>query len=93
MLGFRGHFSTKSRRYSTTLGCLRDARKGWRDQRTLGTHGIEPSTTVRRASGEEVADMVWGEETEDTTHVIRLGRIVRIPRHELQAVLGVSPAA
>ncbi|CAM5716881.1 Replication initiation protein OS=Streptomyces violarus OX=67380 GN=FHS41_006725 PE=4 SV=1 [Streptomyces violarus] len=26
MLGFRGHFSTKSRRYSTTLGALRDAR-------------------------------------------------------------------
>ncbi|GAA2130403.1 replication initiator [Actinomadura napierensis] len=26
MLGFRGHFSTKSRRYSTTLGALRAAR-------------------------------------------------------------------
>ncbi|GHB79554.1 replication initiation protein [Streptomyces viridiviolaceus] len=30
MLGFRGHFSTKSRRYSTTLGALRDARTEWR---------------------------------------------------------------
>ncbi|MGW4949043.1 replication initiator [Streptomyces parvulus] len=30
MLGFRGHFSTKSRRYSTTLGALRDARADWR---------------------------------------------------------------
>ncbi|MGD3105529.1 replication initiator [Streptomyces sp. YGL11-2] len=30
MLGFRGHFSTKSRRYSTTLGALRDVRKAWR---------------------------------------------------------------
>lgn len=29
MLGFRGHFSTKSRRYSTTLGRLRSARKRW----------------------------------------------------------------
>ncbi|WP_431894217.1 replication initiator [Nonomuraea sp. bgisy101] len=27
MLGFRGHFSTKSRRYSTTLGALRSARE------------------------------------------------------------------
>ena len=27
MLGFRGHFSTKSRRYSTTLGRLRQARR------------------------------------------------------------------
>ena len=30
MLGFRGHFSTKTRRYSTTLGALRDARADWR---------------------------------------------------------------
>ena len=27
MLGFSGHFSTKSRRYSTTLGALRAARR------------------------------------------------------------------
>jgi hypothetical protein len=27
MLGFRGHFSTKSRRYSVTLGALRRARR------------------------------------------------------------------
>ncbi|MEU4683459.1 replication initiator [Streptomyces xinghaiensis] len=30
MLGFRGHFSTKTRRYSTTLGALRQARAEWR---------------------------------------------------------------
>jgi hypothetical protein len=30
MLGFRGHFSTKTRRYSTTLGALRDVRAEWR---------------------------------------------------------------
>ena len=29
MLGFRGHFSTKSRRYSITLGALRRARARW----------------------------------------------------------------
>ncbi|NRD08858.1 replication initiator [Rathayibacter agropyri] len=29
MLGFRGHFATKSRRYSTTLGKLRSARQLW----------------------------------------------------------------
>ncbi|MGY4919931.1 replication initiator [Streptomyces sp. 900116325] len=32
MLGFRGHFSTKSRRYSVTLGSLRDARRAWRTE-------------------------------------------------------------
>ncbi|MFI2784028.1 replication initiator [Streptomyces sp. ALB3] len=30
MLGFRGHFSSKSRAYSTTLGALRDVRRSWR---------------------------------------------------------------
>ncbi|MBO0729267.1 MAG: zinc finger-like domain-containing protein [Acidimicrobiaceae bacterium] len=33
MLGFGGHFSTRSRRYSTTLGCLRQARQDWRMRR------------------------------------------------------------
>ena len=30
MLGFRGHFLTKSRRYSTTFTALRAARRTWR---------------------------------------------------------------
>jgi hypothetical protein len=33
MLGFRGHFVTKSRGYSTTLGELRDDRARWRADR------------------------------------------------------------
>jgi hypothetical protein len=33
MLGFGGHFSTKSRRYSTTLTALRRARTYWRETR------------------------------------------------------------
>jgi hypothetical protein len=33
MLGFGGHFSTKSRHYSTTLSALRRARVDWRDNR------------------------------------------------------------
>lgn len=35
MLGFRGHFSSKSRRYSVTLGSLRGARRRWRLDRVL----------------------------------------------------------
>jgi hypothetical protein len=30
MLGFRGHFASKSRRFSVTLGCLRRARADYR---------------------------------------------------------------
>ncbi|NUV87505.1 replication initiation protein [Streptomyces sp. KAI-26] len=38
MLGFRGHFSSKSRAYSTTLGALRDVRRAWRLAQAEATH-------------------------------------------------------
>jgi hypothetical protein len=40
MLGFRGHFSTKSRSYSTTLGALRDARRTWRTEQARAHAGL-----------------------------------------------------
>lgn len=49
MLGFRGHFSTKSRCYSTTLGALRDARRAWRTEQTRAHAGLpepDPTTTL-----------------------------------------------
>ncbi|MEU4297173.1 replication initiator [Kitasatospora aureofaciens] len=49
MLGFRGHFSTKSRCYSVTLGTLRDARRTWRTEQARAHHGLpdlDPSTTL-----------------------------------------------
>ncbi|MEU8932891.1 replication initiator [Streptomyces sp. NPDC048409] len=48
-LGFRGHFSTKSRCYSVTLGQLRDDRRAWRTEqaRTLaGLPDLDPTTTL-----------------------------------------------
>jgi hypothetical protein len=44
MLGFRGHFSTKSRAYSTTLGKLRTARAD--HQRAQHAHEIPDGETV-----------------------------------------------
>ncbi|MFI1957106.1 replication initiator [Streptomyces althioticus] len=41
MLGFRGHFSTKTRAYSTTLGALRAARAAWHRR-----HSAPPSPTT-----------------------------------------------
>jgi hypothetical protein len=39
MLGYRGHFATKSRRYSTTMRALRAARRDWRRrQHRIGDH-------------------------------------------------------
>jgi hypothetical protein len=48
MLGFRGHFSTKSRRYSTTLRCLRKARQDWRNHRLIAGLGYPEGTRVQR---------------------------------------------
>jgi hypothetical protein len=45
MLGFRGHFVTKSRYYSTTLGELRDARAQWRADEVVDDAGLENDTT------------------------------------------------
>ncbi|MFJ6085383.1 replication initiator [Streptomyces sp. NPDC092369] len=45
MLGFRGHFSTKSRRYSTTLGALRDARTEWRRAQAAPANTPTTNTT------------------------------------------------
>ncbi|MET9099427.1 replication initiator [Streptomyces antibioticus] len=46
MLGFRGHFSTKSRRYSTTLGALRTARADWRRAQTTPPVPQDGETTL-----------------------------------------------
>ncbi|MDT0451954.1 replication initiator [Streptomyces hesseae] len=49
MLGFRGHFSTKSRRYSTTLGALRGVRRAWRVEQARTRAGLpapEENTTL-----------------------------------------------
>ncbi|MFF1847999.1 replication initiator protein RepSA [Streptomyces sp. NPDC058217] len=49
MLGFRGHFSSKSRRYSTTLGALRQTRADYRaaqEHSALGLDDREPDTVL-----------------------------------------------
>ncbi|MFI0814077.1 replication initiator protein RepSA [Streptomyces sp. NPDC021098] len=51
MLGFRGHFSTKSRRYSTTLGALRQVRADYRAAQERRERGLpnpddHPETTT-----------------------------------------------
>ncbi len=49
MLGFRGHFSSKSRSYSTTLGALRQDRADFRaaqEAAVLGLDDREPDTVL-----------------------------------------------
>ena len=46
MLGFRGHFLTKSRRYSTTFTALRQVRAAWRLDQHRAALGIDDDTTI-----------------------------------------------
>jgi hypothetical protein len=55
MLGFGGHFSTKSRRYSTTLGALRRARVTY---------------AIRRRRGDTLPLDVWGRPEDDQAIIV-----------------------
>jgi hypothetical protein len=46
MLGFRGHFSTRSRAYSTTLTALRQARADYHRARQAAAQPYDPDTTL-----------------------------------------------
>ncbi|MGB8386173.1 MAG: replication initiator, partial [Dermatophilaceae bacterium] len=64
MLGFRGHFSTKSRRYSITLGALRRARARW-----------QAMVSVSRRTGvpldvDDVEAWLLADEQDETTLVV-----------------------
>ena len=55
MLGFGGHFSTKSRRYSTTLGALRRARVAY---------------AIRRRHGDTLPLDAWGRPEDDQAIIV-----------------------
>ncbi|HET6873501.1 MAG TPA: replication initiator, partial [Acidimicrobiales bacterium] len=80
MLGFRGHFSTKSRRYSTTLGRLRAARAEFRRRN-------DPSLADARPIGDDQDD-------EDTTLIVGEWKFVGVGHASSgDAVLAAAAAA
>lgn len=64
MLGFRGHFATKSRRYSITVGALRRARR--RAQTLIAEH----KTTGRPLDLAVLEADLLSDEEDETTLVI-----------------------
>lgn len=46
MLGYRGHFATKSRRYSTTMRALRAARRDWHRRQHPDAHMYRDATVI-----------------------------------------------
>jgi hypothetical protein len=65
MLGFRGHYSTRSRCYSTTLTALRQARRDWRDQRLLAALGRPGESKVVRHD-----ELISDQDDEETILVV-----------------------
>ena len=70
MLGFRGHFASKSRRYSTTLGRLRQARRDHVRRTAEPLPGGEP---VRVGDDADLAEL-----EADTTLVVGSWRFAGI---------------
>jgi hypothetical protein len=66
MLGFRGHFSTKSRRYSITLGRLRRARARYAELRAAAEHNEEARAVLLDLDELEA----WVLADEETTLVV-----------------------
>ena len=64
MLGFRGHFATKSRRYSITVGALRRARR--RAQALIAEH----KTTGRPLDLAALEADLLADDEDETTLVI-----------------------
>ena len=52
MLGYRGHFATKSRRYSTTMRALRAARRAWHRRQ-------HPSPRIVARAVITITDLEW----------------------------------
>jgi hypothetical protein len=50
MLGYRGHFATKSRRYSTTMRALRAARRDWHRRQQPNVRGDGDPIVIRHTT-------------------------------------------
>ena len=59
MLGYRGHFATKSRRYSTTMRALRATRRDWQRRQHPSPERHGDQTTVITLTDLEWAGRGW----------------------------------
>ncbi|MCS3790012.1 hypothetical protein HNP11_004211 [Tsukamurella ocularis] len=82
-LGYRGHVTTKSRRYSLTMGALRAARALWRQEHLTGS--VQPAGPA--ASGDR-ADDATSTDTAEWTYV-RSGHDTRSD-HQLTAAAATA---
>ncbi|NXY95672.1 replication initiation protein [Streptomyces sp. BR123] len=91
MLGFRGHFSTKSRQYSTTLGDLRQTRADYRaaqEREARGLDDLEPDTVLVLASWQYVGH---GHSPGESVLAASIARDIQLNRQTAREALKGEP--
>ncbi|MDN5746146.1 MAG: hypothetical protein L0H31_13630, partial [Nocardioidaceae bacterium] len=87
MLGFRGHFASKSRCYSVTLGSLRRARHRWQQLAAESRRTGEPIDTA------DLERRLLADDEEDTTLVVGSWNYVGSGwRNESETALAIAAA-
>ena len=92
MLGFRGHFSSKSRHYSTTLGALRQARADYRAAQDAGALGLddrEPETVLVLTDWQYAGH---GHTPGESALAATIARDIRFNRETAREALAALPA-
>lgn len=69
-LGYRGHITTKSRRYSTTMGALRAARASWTRHQIAKHSGRQDDTQCAHSANEVTASGGGGQQPIDTDEML-----------------------
>ncbi|OEJ41180.1 replication initiation protein [Streptomyces agglomeratus] len=93
MLGFRGHFSTKSRRYSTTLGALRQIRADYRaaqEREALRLDDHEPDTVLVLADWKYAGH---GHTPGESALAASIARDLQLNRETAREALATMPAS
>ncbi|MFD7706690.1 replication initiator protein RepSA [Streptomyces sp. NPDC059786] len=90
MLGFRGHFSTKSRRYSTTLGALRQVRADYRARQERRERGLSEDLDDTEGSTHVLAHWIYagqGHTPGESWLAASIARDIRINRETARDAL------
>lgn len=94
MLGFRGHFSTKSRRYSTTLSALRQVRADYRARQERRERGLSEDLDDSEGSTLTLAHWVYagqGHTPGESWLAATIAKEIRLNRETARQALADMP--
>ncbi|MFE0729930.1 replication initiator protein RepSA [Streptomyces antibioticus] len=96
MLGFRGHFSTKSRRYSTTLSALRQVRADYRARQERRERGLSDDLDDSEGSTFVLAHWVYagqGHTPGESWLAATIAKEIRLNRETAREALADLPGS